>query len=186
MVHTSCMLDNTIFTGWTVVTERFEGHKFHIPGRHDVGRFEQRVCAYYLHVQCDALGHMSQSNFAFMTFPGQFNGRQSRAWFDNGATASFISVRFAHQLGISGMGEPTTLQVGDRCSTCTTEGDVIVTVCWANYKTRWHCHVFDMHLSYDLILGQDYYLACKGDLRYNDGSVLIRKGKRTVTLQKQM
>ena len=124
--------------------------------------------------------------FCIHDFPWQFNGRQSRAWFDNGATASFISVRFAHQLGISGMGEPTTLQVGDRCSTCTTEGDVIVTVCWANYKTRWHCHVFDMHLSYDLILGQDYYLACKGDLRYNDGSVLIRKGKRTVTLQKQM
>ena len=186
VVRMSRMLDNTLFKGWTVLTEWSKGHKFHMPGRDDVRRCEQRVRAYYLPVKSDALCHMSESDSAFMTFPGKVNGRQARVLFDSGATASFLSVGFARQLGISGMGEPKTIQLGDRYGTGTTEGDMIVTVRLANCNTRWHCHVFDLHPSYDLILGQDWHLAFKADLRYSDGSVVMRKGKRTVTLRKEM
>ena len=61
-----------------------------------------------------------------------------------------MTFGFARQLGISGMGKPENIQLGnqDRYGTGTTVSDIDVTVRLANCNTRWHCHVFD------LILGQ--------------------------------
>jgi hypothetical protein len=105
VVRMSCMLDNTIFKGWTVLTEWSKGHKFHMPGRDDLRRCEQRVRAYYLPVKSDAICHMSEIDSAFLTFPAKLNRRVARELFDSGATASFASVVFARQLGILGMGD---------------------------------------------------------------------------------
>ena len=155
IVRMSSMLDKTLFKGWIVLTEWSKGHKLHMPGRDDVRICEKRVRAYCLPVKSDVICHVKESDSAFMTFPIKVNDRQARVSFDSGATASFLSVGFARQLGISGMGELKTIQLGDQYGTCTTEGDMIVMVCLANCNTRWHCHVFDLHPSYDLILGQD-------------------------------
>ena len=108
VVHMSRMLDNTLFKGLTVLTEWYMGHKFHMPHRDGVRRCEQCVRAYCRPVKSNAISHVTESSSTFMTFPTKNNGKQARVLFDSGATASFLSVGFARQLGITGIGEPKT------------------------------------------------------------------------------
>ena len=70
-----------------------------------------------------------------MTFPRKVNGRQACVLFDSDATASFLSIGLARQLGISGRGEHKAIELGNQYGTGTTEGDMTLTVRLANCIT---------------------------------------------------
>jgi hypothetical protein len=101
--------------------------------------------------------------------------------FDTGASANFVSKSFAKQTGITVRPVDYAVRLADD-KTMNVAGEATVYVQLASFHKPVKCYVMDMLYEVDLILGEAFMLKYDCILHYGKGSIMIRKGKRHMTV----
>jgi predicted aspartyl protease len=113
-----------------------------------------------------------------MMFSGRAAAAKANILFDTGASANFVSKTFAKQTGITVRPLEYSVCLADD-KTTEVAGEATVYVQLGAFHKPVKCYVMDMLYKVDLILGEDKYDCI---LHYGKGCIMIRKGKRHVTI----
>jgi hypothetical protein len=101
--------------------------------------------------------------------------------FDTGASANFVSKFFAKQTGITVRPVDYAVCLADD-KTMNVAGEATVYVQLGAFHKPVKCYVMDMLYEVDLILDEAFMLKYDCILRYGKGCIMIRKGKRHMTV----
>jgi hypothetical protein len=101
--------------------------------------------------------------------------------FDTGASANFVSKSLAKQTGITVRPVDYSVRLADD-KTMNVAGEATVYVQLGSFHKPVKCYVMDMLYEVDLILGEAFMLKYDCILHYGKGCIMIRKGKRHMTV----
>jgi hypothetical protein len=116
-----------------------------------------------------------------MMFAGRAVATNANILFDTGASANFVSKSFAKQTGITVRPVDYVVRLADD-KTMNVAGEAIVYVQLGAFHKPVKCYVMDMLYKIDLILGEAFMLKYDCILHYGKGCIMIRKGKRHMTV----
>jgi hypothetical protein len=122
-----------------------------------------------------------KSKFLRMMFTGQRAAAKANILFDTGASANFVSKTFAKQTGIT-MGPVDYYVCLADDKTMEVAGEATAYVQLGAFHKPVKCYVMDMLYEVDLILGEAFMLKYDCILHYGKGCIMIRKGKRHMTV----
>jgi hypothetical protein len=100
---------------------------------------------------------------------------------DTGASANFVSKSFAKQTGITVRPVEYSVRLADD-KTMEVAGEAKVYVQLGAFHKPMKCDVMDMLYEVDLILGEEFLHRYDCILHYGKGCIMIRKGKRHMTM----
>jgi hypothetical protein len=101
--------------------------------------------------------------------------------FDTSASANFVSKSFAKQTDITVRPVDYSVRLADD-ETMEVAGEATVYVQLGSFHKPVKCYVMDMLYEVDLILGEAFMLNYDCILHYGKGCIMIRKGKRHMTV----
>jgi hypothetical protein len=116
-----------------------------------------------------------------MMFAGRAAGTNASILFDSGASDNFVSSSFALQTGISVIPAQRKVRLGSD-DVVTPEGEANVYLKMGTYKQSVRCVVMPLLHEVDVILGQKFMSAHKCILDFERSVVLMKKGRRRVTV----
>ena len=122
-----------------------------------------------------------QNKFSRMMFAGRAAATKANILFDTGASANFVSKSFAKQTGITVRPVDYAVRLADD-KTMNVAGEATVYVQLGAFHKPVKCYVMDMLYEVDLILGEAFMLKYDCILHYGKGCIMIRKGKRHMTV----
>jgi hypothetical protein len=122
-----------------------------------------------------------QNKFLRMMFAGRAAASKANILFDTGASANFVSKTFAKQTGIMVRPVDYAVCLADD-KTMNVAGEATVYVQFGSFHKPVKCYVMDMLYEVDLILGEAFMLKYDCIWHYGKGCIMIRKGKRHMTL----
>lgn len=118
-----------------------------------------------------------------MLFTGQAAGVPSNILFDSGASDNFVSESFARQNGISVHSVEKSVRLGSN-QAVPIKGEASVYLRLGSVHQAVRCSVMPLLHGVDVILGQQFMTSHKCILDFERMSVLIKKGRRRVTVLK--
>jgi len=116
-----------------------------------------------------------------MMFAGRAAGTNASILFDSGASDNFVSSSFARQTGISVIPAQRSVRLGSD-DVVTPEGEANVYLKIGTYQQSVRCVVMPLLHEVDVILGQKFISAHKCILDFERSVVLMKKGRRRVTV----
>jgi hypothetical protein len=116
-----------------------------------------------------------------MMFAGRAAGTNASILFDSGASDNFVSSSFARQTGISVIPAQRKVRLGSD-DVVTPEGEANVHLKMGTYQQSVKCVVMPLLHKVDVILGQKFMSAHKCILDFERSVVLMKKGRRRVTV----
>jgi hypothetical protein len=118
-----------------------------------------------------------------MMFAGKAAATKANILFDTGASCNFVSRTFAKQTGITVRPVEYSVRLADDKAT-EVAGEATVYVQLGAFHRPLKCYVMDMLYEVDLILGEEFLdkYDCILHLAYGRGCIMIRKGKRHMTV----
>jgi hypothetical protein len=116
-----------------------------------------------------------------MMFAGRAAGTNVSILFDSGASGNFVSSSFARQTGISVNPAQQKVRLGSD-DVVTPEGEANVYLKIGTYQQSVRCVVMPLLHEVDVILGQKFMSAHKCILDFERSVVLMKKGRRRVTV----
>jgi hypothetical protein len=122
-----------------------------------------------------------QNKFLRMMFASRAAATKANILFDTGASANFVSKSFAKQTGITVRPVKYAVRLADD-KTMNLAGKAMVYVQLGAFHKPVKCYVMDMLYEVDLILGEAFMLKYDCILHYGKGCIMIRKGKRHMTV----
>jgi hypothetical protein len=122
-----------------------------------------------------------QNKFSRMIFAGRAAATKANILFDTGASGNFVSKSFAKQTGITVRPVDYAVCLADD-KTMNVAGEATVYVQLGAFHKPVKCYVMDMLYEVDLILGEAFMLKYDCILHYGKGCIMIRKGKRHMTV----
>jgi hypothetical protein len=123
-----------------------------------------------------------RNKFSRMMFAGRAAAAtKANILFDTGASANFVSKSFAKQTGITVRPVDYSVRLADH-KTMEVAGEATVYVQLGSFHKPVKCYVMDMLYEVDLILGEAFMLKYDCILHYGKGCIMIRKGKRHMTV----
>jgi hypothetical protein len=124
-----------------------------------------------------------QNKFSCMMFAGRAAATKANILFDSdtGASANFVSKSFAKQTRITVRPVDYSVRLADD-KTMNAEGEATVYVQLGSFHKPVKCYAMDMLYEVDLILGEAFMLKYDCILHYGKGCIMIRKGKRQMTV----
>jgi hypothetical protein len=121
------------------------------------------------------------NKFSRMMFAGRAAATKANILFDTGASANFVSKSFAKQTGITVRPVDYAVCLADD-KTMNVAGEATVYVQIGAFHKPVKCYVMDMLYEVDLILGEAVMHKYDCILHYGKGCIMIRKGKRHMTV----
>ena len=118
-----------------------------------------------------------------MLFAGQAAGADANILFDSGASENFVSESFARQTGISVLASARPVRLGSD-QVVEAKGEANVYLRLGSYHQAVRCVVMPLLHGVDVILGQQFMTSHKCILDFERMSVLMKKGRRRVTVLK--
>jgi hypothetical protein len=115
-------------------------------------------------------------------FAGQAAADKANILFDTGASANFVSKAFAKQTGITVRPVNYSVRLADD-KAMEVAGEATVYVQLGAFHKAVKCYVMDILYEVDLILGEAFMLKYVCILHYGKGCIMIRKGKRHMTVK---
>jgi hypothetical protein len=116
-----------------------------------------------------------------MMFSGRAAAAKADILFDTGASANFLFKTFAKQTGITvRLVEYSVRLANDK--TTEVAGEATMYVQFGAFHKPVKCYVMDMLYEVDLILGEEFLDKYDCILHYSKGCIMIRKGKRHMTV----
>jgi hypothetical protein len=116
-----------------------------------------------------------------MMFAGRAAATKANILFDTGASCNFVSNTFAKQTGITVRPIEYSVRLADDKAT-EVAGEATMYVQLGAFDKPVKCYVMDMLYEVDLILGEEFLDKYDCILRYGKGCIMIRKGKRRMTV----
>jgi predicted aspartyl protease len=116
-----------------------------------------------------------------MMFAGRAAATKANILFDTGASCNFVSKTFAKQTGITVSPVEYSVRLADDKAT-EVAGEATVYVQLGAFHKPVTCYVMDMLYEVDLILGEEFLDKYNCILHYGKGCIMIRKGKRHMTV----
>jgi hypothetical protein len=116
-----------------------------------------------------------------MLFAGHAAGTNASTLFDSGASDNFVSSSFARQTGISVIPAQQQVRLGSD-DVVTFEGEANVYLKMGTYQQSIRCVVMPLLHEVEDILGQKIMSAHKCILDFGRSAVLMKKGRRRVTV----
>jgi hypothetical protein len=116
-----------------------------------------------------------------------FSGRaaaKANILFDTGASNNFVSKSFAKQTGITVRPVEYSICLADDRTT-EVAGEATVYVQLGAFHKPVKCYVMDLLYEVDLKLGEEFFDKYDCILHYGKGCIMIRKGKRHLTVNSQ-
>jgi hypothetical protein len=123
----------------------------------------------------------AQSRYSQMMFAGRAAATKANILFDTGASCNFVSKSFAKQTGITVRRVEYSVRLADDKAT-EMAGEATVYVQLGAFHKPVKCYVMDMLYEVDLILGEEFLHKYDCILHYGKGCIMIRKGKRHMTV----
>jgi hypothetical protein len=114
-------------------------------------------------------------------FAGRAAATKANILFDTGASANFVSKSFAKQTGITVRPVDYAVRLADDKS-MNVAGEATVYVQIGAFHKPMKCYVMDMLYEVGLILAEAFMLKYDCILHYGKGCIMIRKGKRHMTV----
>jgi hypothetical protein len=118
-----------------------------------------------------------------MLFEEQAAGVRANILFDSGATQNFVSESFARQTGISVHPTERVVKLGSD-QEVVAKGEANVYMRLGSVQQAVKCAVMPLLFGVDVILGQQFMTSHKCILDFDRMCVLLRKGRRRVTVPK--
>lgn len=118
-----------------------------------------------------------------MLFAGQAAGADANILFDSGASENFVSETYARQTGISVLSSSRSVRLGSD-QVVEAKGEANVYLRLGSYHQAVRCVVMPLLHGVDVILGQQFMTSHKCILDFERMSVLMKKGRRRVTVLK--
>jgi hypothetical protein len=112
---------------------------------------------------------------------GRAAAAKTNILFDTGASNNFVCKTFAKQTGITVRPVEYFVRLADD-KTTEVAGEAIVYVQLGAFHKPVKCYVMDMLYEVDLILGKEFLDKYDCILHYDNGCIMIRKGKRHLTV----
>jgi hypothetical protein len=122
-----------------------------------------------------------KSKFSRMMFAGRAAAAKANILFDTGASANFVSKTFVKHTGIIVRPVDYSVRLAND-KTMEVAGEATVYVQLGAFHKPVKCYVMDMLYEVDLILGEAFMLKYDCILHYGKGCMMIRKGKRHMTV----
>jgi hypothetical protein len=116
-----------------------------------------------------------------MKFSGRAAAAKANIWFDTSASNNFVSKTFAKQTGITVRPVEYSICLADN-KTTEVAGEATVYVQLGTFYKPVKCYVMDMLYKVDLILEEEFLDKYDCILHYGKGCIMIRKGKRDLTV----
>jgi hypothetical protein len=116
-----------------------------------------------------------------MMFSGRAAAAKANILFDSGASNNSVSKTFAKQKGITVRPVEYSVCLADD-KTMEVAGEATVYVQLGAFQKPVKCYVMDMLYEVDLILGKEFLDKYDCILHYGKGCIMIRKGKRHLTV----
>ena len=120
-----------------------------------------------------------------MMFAGVAAGVQASILFDSGASHNFVSEKFAKQMGISVMPTDRQIRLGSD-EVVNPKGEANVYLRLGHYQQSVRCVVMPLLHEVDVILGEQFMTSHKCILDFERNSVLLKKGRRRVTVLRSL
>jgi hypothetical protein len=114
-------------------------------------------------------------------FSGGPAAAKANILFDTGASNNFVSKTFAKQTGITVRPVEYSVRLADDMTT-EVAGEATVYVQLEAFHKPIKCYVMDMLYEVDLIFGEEFLDKYDCILHYGKGCIMIRKGKRYLTV----
>jgi hypothetical protein len=116
-----------------------------------------------------------------MMFSGRAAATKANILFDTGASVNFVSKTFAKQTGITVRPAEYSVRLADD-KTIEVAGGATVYVQLGAFHKQVKCYVMDMLYKVNLILEEEFLDKYDCILHYGKGCIVIRKGKRHMTI----
>jgi hypothetical protein len=125
--------------------------------------------------------HDARNRYSRMMFAGRAAATEANILFDTGASATFVSKSFAKQTGITVRLVEYSVRLADD-RTMEVAGEATMYVQLGAFHKPVECYVMDMLYEVDLILCEEFLHKYACILHYDNGCIMIRKGKRHMTV----
>jgi hypothetical protein len=126
-------------------------------------------------------GPDAQNRYSRRMFAGRAAAAKANILFDTGASTNFVSKSFAKQTGITVRLVEHSVRLADD-KTTEVAGEATVYVSLGAFHKPVKCYVMDILYEVNLILGEEFLHKYDCILHYCKGCIIIRKGKRHMTV----